>query len=352
MQDGVLLMFFCNYSRLWIFLSLVFCSHSVTFADNRVFSTAYGLGALRWVANDVEIRKAISITEAQLTEVRNYLRDKNSFDGDEASDEANGRAFLKKVLTIDQVNLIRMEVVKSKIGTPANLFSPSFLREFVGEEDAMRIYYDFAELHWKIINNSDKLRIAAIKKALPQNSQDILWKFVGTEFSIDENGGDLQQISSWVPPILQISQAPYLTMPSNRLELSSEQREQLSIKADEVQRKMAQGISFSRGELDREMDAILTLPQRFAVLQALNLLVLRSDLLILCNPDMAKLYGLRDEELSEAKSRLSESKKNIEEMEKAQVIQACNEVLAQKDVPLHVKTEIKQLVAGVWELSW
>ncbi len=345
-------MCFFNHRQLWIVFSLVLCSHSMTFGDSGVLSAAYGLGALRWVANDAEIRKAISITDVQLTEVRNYLRDKSSFVGDEASDEANGRTFLKKILTLDQAKQIRIELVKSRIGTPGNLFSPSFLREFVGEEDAMRIYYDFAELNWKIIKNSDKLRIAAIKKALPQNAQDILWKFVGTEFSIDENGGDLQQISSWVPPTLQMSQAPYLTMPSNKLELSSEQREQLRIKANDVQRKMVQGISFSRAELDREMDAILTLPQRFAVLQALNLLVVRSDLLIVCSPDMVKLYGLQDDVLSDVQARLSESKKNIEEMEKAQVILACNEVLAQKDVPLHVKTEIKQLAAGVWELSW
>lgn len=313
-------------------------------------STAYGLGGLNWIAYDAELRGKIAINEGQLTDIRKFLSDKKVFVGDEAKDNATGKTYLNKVLTKNQAKLLRIELVKTRIGTPSNLFLPVFLSELVGSDDALRIYGEFAQRQKIIAERIDKMRIEAIKTALPPNAQDILWKFIGNEFSIEETGGDLEQISQYLSPLLQIEQASNVAISAEKMRLSVEQREQLRSVADEVRRKKAHGILCTRNELEQHLDLILSKSQRFVVIQSLNQQLVRSDLLMVVSPNMARQYDLSVEGISDARAELAESKRIIAETEMVQVIQACGEVLRLKDVPSHVNKEIMELVAEVWEL--
>ena len=134
------------------------------------------------------------------------------------------------------------------------------------------------------------------------------------------------------------------------MRLSVEQREQLRSFAEEVRRKKAHGILCTRNELEQHLDLILSKSQRFAVVQSLNQQLVRSDLLMVVSPNMVRQYDLSVEGIADARAELAESKRIIAETEMVQVIQACGEVLRLKDVPSHVKKEIMELVADVWEL--
>jgi hypothetical protein len=328
---------------LFVFSILLF-SQTIAFGDNSVLSTAHGLGGVNWIANDKDLRGKIEVSDEQLAEIRKFLSDKKVFVGDETKDNETGTSFLNKVLTKNQAKLLRIEVVRTRIGTPANLFSPIFLSELVESADAQRIYGEFAQRQKIIAERIDKLRIQAIKTALPPSAQGALWKFIGNEFSIEETDGDLEHISQWLPPVLQIQQAPYVAISAEKLRLPVEKREELRIVADEIRRKKAHGISCTRDELEQHLDSILSKSQRFVVVQSLNQEIVRSDLLMVVAPNMVKQYDLSDDGIAEARAELVEFKEIIAEYEMAQVIQACGEVLRLKVVPAHVKKEIMGLV--------
>jgi hypothetical protein len=57
-----------------------------------------------------------------------------------------------------------------------------------------------------------------------------------------------------------------------------------------------------------------------------------------------------DDGIAEARAELAEFKRIIADYEMAQMIQACGEVLRLKVVPAHVRNEIMELVADVWQL--
>lgn len=340
---------FKSSQRLFVFSMLLF-TQTMAFGDNSVLSTAHGLGGVNWIANDKDLRAKIEVSNEQLAEIRKFLSDKKIFVGDEAKDNETGKTFLNKVLTKNQAKLLRIELVNTRIGTPANLFSPIFLSELVESDDALLIYGEFAQRQKIIAKRIDKMRIEAIKTALPPNAQGVLWKFIGNEFSIQETDGDLEQISQWLPPVLQIQQAPYVAISAENLRLPVEKREKIRIVGDEIRRKRAHGITCTRDELEQHLDSILSKSQRFVVVQSLNQEIVRSDLLMVVAPNMVKQYDLSDDGIAEARAELAEFKRIIADYEMAQMIQACGEVLRLKVVPAHVKNEIMELVADVWQL--
>lgn len=95
---------------------------------------------------------------------------------------------------------------------------------------------------------------------------------------------------------------------------------------------------------------LLSKSQRFVVVQSLNQEIVRSDLLMVVAPNMVKQYDLSDDGIAEARAELAESKRIIADYEMAQMIQACGELLRLKFVPAHVRNEIMELVADVWQL--
>lgn len=349
-----------------VILSVVLSLQSFLLADNGILSTAYGLRGLNWISNDPALRNKLSITEEQLTAIRNVLNDKKlfadvkpktsdsiPFDGKLLEDQydAIGKTHLRKILTIDQLDLLRLEAVKTRIVVPAALFEQSFLKEFELESDQVsKILGSFSEKQREISRRLDKLRIHAIKQALPSDALDVVWKFVGNEFSVVENGEDIELVSEFLrlSPAFQALRAPHTFIPNGKIEITPQQRERLRAIAKEVQRKQARRISIADEEISSELDAILSKSQRFALIQCLHLEYVRGDLLVVVNPGAARYYELSDESLAEVKAKLSESQKMIKEIEDAEVTKACSEIL--KEVPEPPQTKIRELIKGVWKL--
>ena len=322
----------------------------IVFGDNGLLSSIYGLGALNQIASDSELRNKISITDSQLSEIRAVLSNKKLFVGDESENNAVGKSYLRKILSRVQADLLRIEIVKSRLAIPTNFFMPNLLRELgLNELESMRIHSECAKLESRVAAESDKRRVEAINAVLPTDAQPVFWKFVGRSFQLDSKAGKLDEINAFLKltPLQQISQAAYMEVPQS-LAYSAQQRDQISKLSDKVHRDQVDGINYTLEELEAMLDGILTQAQRVAIVQSINRSCVRSDLIFAVRPQLATVYDLSESDLATMTSKLAQAQKDLKEWEAKKLLEACRTCL--REVPIEGRTAIKSLSAGIWEL--
>ncbi|MFN7893568.1 MAG: hypothetical protein ACK5OC_24990 [Pirellula sp.] len=323
-------------------------------ADESVLSQAYGLGGLKLIVEDNELRERLGIDDEQLAEIRSTLIEKKIFTGvigDGVAVESRARKYLSKALTSDQRNLLRVDVVKRRFRTPLGVFQTSFLKEIgldreiaIGIQDAMVAKYR------AISDKLDKLRTEAINEAFPPDVQSKIWKFAGKDFIVEDNGSNWKDIAV-VPELNNRRQLALIqTTPlPEKILLSQEQRQCLDELNKEAFVRSAKGIVFSEDEISEKLDAILSGAQRFAILQCTQQQILRVDLLMVLRPEVLKRLDLSEVSLVEARAELAESKRRIEEIEAIELAHEFKKLLL--DLPLPARQVVTDLVNGVWNLN-
>lgn len=335
-------------SLLVAFASLVSGAQTMC-ADNSLLSSVNGLGALNSIAYDAELRKKASISDDQLAEVKAILADKTLFAGTETENNLVGNKHLRKILKLDQLDRLRIAVVRKRIGDPTVFFTPICLKELGLEaSESVDIRREFASLQSKVLAEGDKRRVVAIRQAFPGNSVEVVWTCVGREFIPDVKCSDLESIEAFLglTAFNKISRAAYAEVP-REFSITPNQRDQLSKLADELHRDAADGVNHSEAELESLLNSILSNSQRFAIVQSLNRSYVRSDLSYVASPHLAKLYGLSASELSEVRSKLTESERELKEWEETQRLELCRKII--QEVPIECRTTIRELSAGIWD---
>ena len=316
-----------------------------------VRSVANGLGSLNLIVADGEFRQKISITDEQLLDIKKILREKKLIVGDNEKNDSEAKIYIAKTLTNAQIRQLRIEVVKDRFSTPVNLFEAIFLNEIgVDNQDAGKVFFQCYTQKLGIIQKNDKLRVEAIKNALPPDSQEAVWKLFGRELSIDDKGLEWDKISKLQEVSIdrQLSSAVYMHLPIG-LGLTKEQHKQLGKLDEEFSLKRTKNVSFTNDEMSLKLDSILSRPQRFAIVQSMQREIIRNDLLVVFRPEVVKYLNLSEEGISEARVELTEAQKRIAENQELEILQACKEVL--KTLPLPIQREIIDLADGVWTLN-
>lgn len=322
----------------------------VAFGDTGLLSSVNGLGALNHIASDPELRKKISITDYQLSEIRAILDNKHLFVGDESENNEVGKTYLKKILRREQADLMRMEIVKSRIGVPSNFFLPNMLMELgLNRQESLRIYSEFAKLESSLVAESDERRVLAINKVLPEHIRNVFWKFVGQDFVLGTAGGKIDEVNLFLEltPLAQISLAAYTEVPHSLL-ISVKKREQLSEMSVRLHRDQIDGKVYSSAELEGMLDEILTPTQRFAVVQSINRSFARKDLLLAVSPHLTDCYQLSESVLSELVLTLAQHQKALKEWGDLKELEMCRKCM--KEIPPECQSTVKELAQGIWEL--
>jgi len=337
-----------------LFTIVVALSKTLFSADESVLSQAYGLGGLNLIVRDKELQEKLALDENQLEDIKKTLVNKTLFTGiigDSAAIESRSKQYLSKVLTRDQGNLLRLEVVKREFKTPIRVFRASFLTEIgLDEEKAIEIETTSGIRYRAISDRLDKLRTEAINEAFPPDVQRTIWRFIGKDFMIEENGVSWTDIAV-VPELNNRRQLALIqiTPLPEKLLLSMEQRQRL----DELNKvaflRSAKGMVFGEDEISDKLDGILSHAQRYAIVQCMQQQILRVDLLMVFRPEVSKRLDLSEEALVEARAELAELKRRIEEIEALELAQEFKKLLL--DIPLPARKVVTDLVNGVWNLN-
>lgn len=334
--------------QIFLVFSIASCNQPFLLGDTNIQSSAFGLGAINLIESDESLRKSVSITDEQLSEIREILSQKVLFRNLDTR-ESVARKHLSEILTREQAELLRIEVVKRKIGAPENFFIPLFLGTELGLEDdkASMICDSFSVKKTRISQDMDKRRIQAIKNAIPLESQDIVWKYLGKDFSISDKEIEKVELIPDMTPSLEVNLATRISLPQ-KLSLSLQQIEELRRVGNEVSRRNSSGEPWSEEEVEQILNTTLTKRQRFAIQQGIIQLIVRRDLSTIVNTQMSRMLNLTDEQIAEARTKLIESNKTIKKTELELQVQACRDVL--EDMPLPARKIIKELSAGIWDL--
>ncbi|MCY2984011.1 MAG: hypothetical protein NTY15_10280 [Planctomycetota bacterium] len=337
-----------------LFTILVALSKPLFSADESVLSQAYGLGGLNLIVRDNELQEKLALDKNQLEDIKKTLIDKKlvtGIIGDRVAIETRAKQYLSKALTRDQVNLLRMEVVKREFKTPIRVFRASFLTELgMDEEKATEIETTSGIKYRAISDKLDKLRTEAINEAFPPNVQRTIWQFIGKDFILEENGVSWKDIAV-VPELNNRRQLALIqiTPLPEKLSLSMEQRQRLEELNKVAFLRSAKGMVFGEDEISEKLDGILSQGQRYAIVQCMQQQIFRVDLLMVFRPEVSKRLDLSEEALVEARAELAESKRRIEEIEDMELAQEFKKLLL--DIPLPARKVVTDLVNGVWNLN-
>ena len=329
-------------------------------------SSINGMKAFVELWRDKDLQKMIELTDAQLFAVQTSFREIDRTEqrralesriGDYSggnSKEANlaSHDALRKVLTEEQFDRLRLTLVNRKFSSPLSIYSDWFLGE-VGLDKASvndvstavrpRIQQVFAKV--------DDLRLRCLEEALPPEEQRIAWEFFGEKLVISPRDGNWETIAQL--PEAGVKQQLFnglLVVLPEELEITPMQRRQLDDYKMKV--RIAQAKKQERPDLkdiSAELDNILSKRQRFAIVQRLQLQELRADLLVIMRPEIVKHFNFSDSLKAQTIAELSASKKELESERKRLELEVAKQGLM--DVPPPFRQKIVRLMEGVWKLD-
>ena len=257
-----------------------------------------------------------------------------------------------RILSIDQVGIVRKSVLKRRFLTPLHLFDINFLSELgLTEDEIVSITKMVVPFGIELQKSLDLMRISALElitKELPLESADLFWQFFGRSLETKSEDAEWETICVLVEASVekQLNLAIGMQLPKE-LELTKEQRSEVRELENEWRMKEIKGDLANRTvTVSKQLDRVLSKRQRYALVQRIQQQTLRSDLLVAIRPEVVKRLGIDPKIAGEFKAQLIVIDQDIKRSQLARQMEFFMKAIA--ILPATKRYTIIDLFDGVW----